>query len=287
MIVLPTTNDDIEVILAGTVTTNQLDLYAAYRDLTSTTYIPGANQTATNNTTVVHIVPSPAADTQRVIDYMSAYNRDTVTQNITLRYDSSGTERILWKGNLAADEKVEYTDNLGWRVFDNQGVQKMTNVTGAVATSSSMSTVVLGSNQTNNNAIANTIQDVTGLSFAVSAGSTYFFRFIIAYTAAATTTGSRFSINGPGSPTFLAYNTRYSLSASTGTDADTSSSHNAYDNPSASNATSANTTGNIAVIEGIITPSSNGTLIARFASEVASSAIVAKAGSVVYYQQVV
>lgn len=43
---------------------------------------------------------------------------------------------------------------------------------------------------------------------------------------------------------------------------------------------------NIAVIEGFITPSANGTVIARFASEITASAIVAKAGSIVMYQQV-
>jgi len=60
-----------------------------------------------------------------------------------------------------------------------------------------------------------------------------------------------------------------------------------YDLPAASNATSATTAGNIAIVEGFIQPSANGTVIARFASEIASSAIVAKAGSVCYYQQIV
>jgi hypothetical protein len=55
--------------------------------------------------------------------------------------------------------------------------------------------------------------------------------------------------------------------------------------PAASNATSAATGSNIAIIEGIIKPSGSGTVIARFASEVASSAIVAKAGSYVEYKQ--
>lgn len=41
----------------------------------------------------------------------------------------------------------------------------------------------------------------------------------------------------------------------------------------------------MAVLEGYFIPTSNGTFIARFASEVLSSAITAKAGSVVYYQQ--
>ena len=44
---------------------------------------------------------------------------------------------------------------------------------------------------------------------------------------------------------------------------------------------------NIAIIEGLISASANGSVTARFASEISNSAIVAKAGSVVYYQRVI
>ncbi len=44
------------------------------------------------------------------------------------------------------------------------------------------------------------------------------------------------------------------------------------------------TAGNLAEIEGFITPSVNGTVIARFASEVLNSAVTAKAGATAFYQ---
>ncbi len=74
----------------------------------------------------------------------------------------------------------------------------------------------LGSDVVNNNVTANTMADVTGLSFAVLSGVTYKFRFVIRYDAAATTTGSRWSINGPAATT-IAYTSEYSLTASTRT----------------------------------------------------------------------
>jgi hypothetical protein len=135
--------------------------------------------------------------------------------------------------------------------------------------------VTLASDVVNNNATANTIQDVTGLSFSVTAGVTYRFRALIIYSAAAITTGSRWSINGPASPTLLAYTSRYPNSSA----AETLNSAVAYDMPAASNGVSPFTTGNIASIEGIIKPSANGTFIIRFASEVGGSAITALAGS--------
>ena len=140
---------------------------------------------------------------------------------------------------------------------------------------------VLASDVTNNNGTANTIADVTGLSFAVTSGKKYWFRFVIQYTAAATTTGSRWSISGPGGT--MRYRSSYSLTTTSET---VNSGLTAHDVPAASNATSAATAGNIAVVEGFYEATASGNVIARFASEIASSAIVAKAGSVVYYQEV-
>lgn len=281
MLILTATTDNLQAVLGGSVTANQLQCVASWRDVTTSAYTPGRTLALTNNTTDVNIVPAPASSTQRVVDYLSIYNADTASATVTVKLDANGTEYVLFRAIIGAGERIEYQEGLGFRVMNNLGAQKNSNNEGAHAVSSSISTVVLASDQTNNNATLNTIQDVTGLSFAVTAGSLYWFQFDIYYTAAATTTGSRWSINGPSSPTVLAYRSEYTLTA-------TSTTRNAmlqtYDLPAASNATSAAGT-NYAQIEGLIQPSSNGTLIARFASEVANSAIVAKAGSMVHYQQ--
>lgn len=133
---------------------------------------------------------------------------------------------------------------------------------------------ILASDVTNSNASANTIADVTGLSFAVVSGDTYEFEFFGVYTSAATTTGSRWSINGPAT-TFLHYQADYSLTTTSQTSIRGSA---AYNLPAASNATSAATGSNTFSVRGIVKPSANGTVIARFASEVSNSAIVAKGG---------
>lgn len=137
--------------------------------------------------------------------------------------------------------------------------------------------VTLASDVTNNNATANTLADCTGLSFAVTNGTRYRFYALIRYTAAAATTGSRWTLNGP-TTTELSYKSTYTITATTVT----TNFATAYSIPAASNASSL-TAGNIAIIEGVILPSANGTLVVRFASEVASSAIVCKAGSTLEY----
>jgi len=132
--------------------------------------------------------------------------------------------------------------------------------------------VVLGGDVTDSSGI-NTYTDCTGLSFAVTSGIRYHFYAQIWYTAAATTTGSGWSINGP-STTNLAYKSTYTLTATTVT----TNFATAYGIPVASNASSL-TAGNIVILEGTILPSANGTVIVRFMTEVDTSAIVCKAGS--------
>jgi hypothetical protein len=145
----------------------------------------------------------------------------------------------------------------------------------------SASTVVLGNDVVNNNAVANTIADIVGLSFPVVSGQRYTFRFLVIYNSAATTTGSRWSVNGP-STTQLNYRSEYTLTITSRT---INEGLTGYNTPAASNASSL-TVGNIAIIEGVIVPSASGTVIARFASEVAGSAVTCKAGSYVTYQAV-
>lgn len=282
MIILTETTDKLQIVLGGAVAANQLRCFAAWRDITATTYTPGRTLANTNDTTDVDLVGAPAASTQRVIDFLSVYNADSANSVVTIKFDANGTEYELWKATLGAGERLEYQEGQGFRIFANNGSIKTTYSNGSQATSSSLQTVVLGSDVTNNNAVANTIADVTGLSFGVTSGKTYFFRFIIQYTAAATTTGSRWSINGP-TITELRYRSEYSLTTTSRTFNEGLST---YDSPAASNASSAATGSNVAVVEGLFKAGADGTVIARFASEVASSAIVAKAGSILQYQEV-
>lgn len=148
-----------------------------------------------------------------------------------------------------------------------------------VNTTTNINRVKLTSDIINNNASANTLQDVTGLSFPVVSGSTYWFKFYIIYTSATTTTGSRWSLNGPVF-TSLNYFSNYTLTATSITN---NQGLSGYNLPSASNASSI-VASNTAIIEGIITPSEDGNIIARFASEISGNAITAKSNSFVLYQ---
>lgn len=282
MINLNTTTDKIQVALGATVASSQSVAIAFYREIDSTTFTPGRSYVTTNNTTAVDLVAAPASGYQRMIEHIMIRNADTAAIDVSIIYDANGTDTIIYRATLQVGDQLSYTDGEGWTVLDSSGLIRIGVETSASAPGSEMYTSVLSADVTNNNAVANTIADVTGLSFPVETGKMYWFRFVIMYTAAATTTGSRWSISGPGSPTELRYRSDYSLTTSSRTIND---GLTAYDVPASSSATSAATGSNIAIIEGFIRPSSSGNVIARFASEVSSSAIVAKAGSIVFYRK--
>lgn len=273
MLLLASTSDLVRVTTGSALNT---DVHASWADLSGTTVTPGRTNTPITGALTTTVVASPAASTYRTVKTLTVRNRDATASNAITVLHTDGTNAVeLVKVTLYAGWTLHYHEAAGFWVTDTNGAAvTINNVNGIPAAVNATNLVVLSGDVTNNNATANTMQDVTGLSFAVTAGQTYKFKFTIPYTSAATTTGSRWSINGPASPTLLNYSSRYALTATS----ETVNYATAYDIPAAANATSL-TAGNVAVIEGFITPSGNGTVIARFASEVSSSAIVAKAGA--------
>ena len=274
MLLLTGTSDAITVTTSGATSVN---VYAAFIDYNGTTTTPGRRNTSIAAATTTTVVLAPAASTSRNVKCLVVSNTNASTAQSIGVFLTDGTTNVeIASVTLAGGESLQYSEGNGFTVLDPNGRIKTTQDYSVVAAVNALNVVALTADVTNVNATANTMQDVTGLSFAVTLGQTFWFRASIAYTAAATTTGSRWAISGPASPTLLSYKSEYSLTTTTNT---VNEGVAAYDLPAASNASSAATAANIAILEGIIRPSSSGTVIVRFASEIAASAIVAKAGS--------
>ena len=261
-----------------------LDVVALHATSNGTITAKAKTRTAIAAATTTEIVPAPGAGSERVVYDMTIRNRHASLSNVITLQDFDGTTAFeILKVTLGPGEMLTYDGIGGVAYLNAQGIKR-------VASSGGLASPLVGTEQmsvlaadvTNVNAVANTMQDITGLLFPMVALGRYAFRFMIDYTAAATTTGARFGITSPVGASRLAYRSQYGLTT-------TSESFNqavAFDQPAGANASSPNTGGNIAVIEGIITcGAAGGDLIARFASEVAASAIVAKAGSYVKWQQ--
>ena len=278
MILLTSASDVLRIVTTSTAT---VDVYAAYVDLVTTTVTPGSQKTAISSATTTTVVSAPGSGTRNIKSLFVRNKHASTSVNVTIEVYNGATAYQINFVTLAATEALHYDeDGGGWSVRDTSGRIKG-NYANTAAAINTLNTVVLAADVINNNAVANTIADVTALSFAVTAGETYWFKFTIPYTSAATTTGCRWTVNGPAAPTMLAYTSRYPLTATT----ETVNYATAYDIPAASNINTL-TAGNVAVIQGHVKPSGSGTVIARFASEVLSSAITAKAGALLQWMRV-
>lgn len=256
---------------------------SATLDVFSSFYESNTGNGATINkilsSSTIDIIPAPGTGSSTVLLVNVRNTHATLPANILIQLTNGATTVTLAGSSLAPGESARYTPQEGFVISTSSGFPK---VSQAIATpvTSAVITSMLSGDVVNNNAVANTMQDVTGLSFNVSANSTYWFEFNMPYTSAATTTGSRFSVSGP-TFSLLSYRSRYPLSATT----ETISYGSTYDFPAAANASSL-LTGNIAVVEGFIKPTSSGIVTARFASEILNSAITVKAGAFVRSMQV-
>ena len=179
MIYLDTTTKKLQIVLVGAVTTNQLEVSSYYFDLipqSTTTLRRGGTKVATsNNTTDVDIVDAPELQGRiRNVHTIMIHNKDTVTATITVKLDNSGTETILTKQTLRAQETLVYEDQAGWQVItpvtiaitssaDNPDLTFATSGTTVITlpTSGTMATLNSSETFTNNTLTSPTINDGT------------------------------------------------------------------------------------------------------------------------------
>lgn len=270
MIALNNSSHSIRVELSAAVTTNEATVVCSARETSSSgiTEIPYFGKTT--GTTAITVLSGPASGLKRSFDFFQCYNEDTAPLEAWVYIFDGTNKNTLFKRSLSPGDLIQYTAEGGWGVIQN-----------TTQTTRRIETVILGSDVINNDAVANTLADVTGLGFPVKSGKRYWFRFYGAYTAAAATTGSRWVINGP-TITDLRYRSEYSLTTTTQT---INEGLSLYNTPAAANASSAATGSNIFLIEGFIMAAVDGTVQLRFASEVSASEIRARIGSFVEYIQ--
>lgn len=272
MLLLGSISDLIRVTTSAATT---VDVHASWVDLSGTTVTPGRTNTLISTATTTTVVASPAASTYRTVKTLTVRNRGASGNTVTILHSDGTNIPELVKVTLNADEQLIYQEDGGWWIADALFRKKI-----FVASDLAVQIVQLPADVAT--ALAS-YQNVTGFSFPVTLNKMYWFRFDVIYACNATTTGSTWSISGP-TTTYLQYQSEHSLTATTTT---RNPVLTAYDLPAAANLTSAATTQNWAIVEGLIQPSASGTVILRQFSEVAVAAgITTKVGSFVRYQQI-
>lgn len=129
MIILNSSVDKIQLTLDAPITSDELPYYVAWTDTGEHDYIPNQSNGLSNSATPVTIVDSPAESYKRTIKYINVYNKDTVSVSIKLDLVSNSTRTLVYL-TLQSNERLEYTDTVGFRVLDSTGAIK-TATTGA------------------------------------------------------------------------------------------------------------------------------------------------------------
>lgn len=132
---LTTTSDKIQIVLGGSVTTNQLQCLCTYKVYTTTTTTDGKVAVNTNNTTDVDLAGAPSSGETYDIQNINVYNADTVSATVTIKLDVSGTETILYKGVVGVNDVISWTAEGGWKNTSNNVTPLLNNkyvLTGAL-----------------------------------------------------------------------------------------------------------------------------------------------------------
>ena len=123
--------------------------------------------------------------------------------------------------------------------------------------------------------------DATGLSFSVSSGKVYHFKFLVKWDTTNAGRGIGLTLNGP-TTTFLTYDVIYPRTTTAGE----IHGRNAYNSVTPTGA-SPDLTNNLGIIEGLIQPSADGTLIVRFQLQgAAGPTVTVKANSVGFLTEI-
>lgn len=278
MILLGSTSDELRVVTADAA---NVDVSASWRDNSSGAVSINSGVALITTATTTTVVPAPGASVYRAIATVTIRNRSALAPTrVTVVHRASGPVDVeLLSALLQPGDSILYEEHDCWRY--------MRGPYGTLASAhdrvwldpaiGALYTQILPADVVRGAATANRLADVKELQFSVREGQRYWFHYALMYTAAATTTGSRWTIYGPGSPTAVRYISENSLTTTSKTSTE---GHGAYDLPAASNGTSAATGSNLAFIEGFIdTPTCDGIVFPRFASEVANSNITLLKGS--------
>jgi hypothetical protein len=123
-----------------------------------------------------------------------------------------------------------------------------------------------------------TLADTSGLGLTVAAGTVYSFDYYILFQSTNANAGIQLAMNGPGTPTIVAYTVNIPIAAD-GSSAMFSGWGTAYnDVVSGTGVQTANTT-YVARIHGVVQTNAAGTLLPRFRTETAGQTATIKAGS--------
>lgn len=112
----------LEIVLGGAVSTTELDWVCAFADKATGTLDPGVAVGVTSGATSVVVCSAPAASHQKKITFLSVANVDTATATVSVLFDVSGTDKLVFKATLTTGRRLVYQPETGFVVYDSAGL---------------------------------------------------------------------------------------------------------------------------------------------------------------------
>ncbi len=123
--IINSTTETIEIILAGAVATTQATFMCSYNEITATSLTPYQNNGTTNGATAVTLVPSPGASAQRQLRELLLTNNDTAAIKATIRFNNTSVTRSVFIATLQTGESLAYDMENGWVSYDLAGQKEV------------------------------------------------------------------------------------------------------------------------------------------------------------------
>src|SRR5947209_3887510 len=105
-----TSSDILQIKLAGSVATTELDCVVSFADLSATAFAAGNNALTTTGTSLATLLASPASATTRQLKWCSVFNNDTAPATVCVQFNSS----VILKSVLVVGSTLEYLNGQGW-----------------------------------------------------------------------------------------------------------------------------------------------------------------------------
>lgn len=173
------------------------------------------------------------------------------------------------------DSGAEYIDDGLYMAYEDHNFEAICTVT--ASTSTSTSNVQSTKSTGDQTATDGTLVDVAGLSFSVTAGTTYYFLFQCVHQSNTATIGLKLGLTFPAVTTFAA-TAKTPITAGSVT-SEFSGPITASGGSITGTAVPVINTNYLATIEGVIVPSASGTLQVQFAAETTGGTVTFKANS--------
>lgn len=119
VVTLDATTESLEV---ATSSTSSTDYVVSYVDNASGALTPGSAHGNITTATTTTVLAAPAASTQRAVTAVSVCNVGAAAQALTVKHDTSGTERTLARASIGAGECLRADNNGAWTVATVTGL---------------------------------------------------------------------------------------------------------------------------------------------------------------------